>query len=350
MTIVYFVIAVLALAGAGALLWLDHQRSSVARHQRAVWGDQHEFKFRESDTKLRKVFHRATMNVPDHVEVQDVAFGHYSGAEAAVFDLVDTATVVAVRRSVASSVVVDLRHEDVLAPAEEDVELLGAMGPRVMFSNNLDVARRVCDRRMVALANTTPSYIEVLWNEGNWVLGSMPLTTDTDHLDTGLEVVRRFADLLRVLPPVNDPQDAPDPRDPHGPTRAELADEKTENMRDKQRRARIAAAGNAPDDEPAPPAPTRAWSAVPDSAPPSSPQPSSPQPGPPSTGGRRMQPMPVRRPSQPPTKAPGGPRPPADPGEGTATPPPAGGRPARPYDMPPGTNAPTDRPNRHRRN
>ncbi|NED61357.1 hypothetical protein G3I15_10530, partial [Streptomyces sp. SID10244] len=121
------------------------------------------------------------------------AFGHYSGAEAAVFDLVDTATVVAVRRAVASAVVVDLRHEDVLAPAEEDVELLGAMGPRVMFSNNLDVARRVCDRRMVALANTTPSYIEVLWNEGNWVLGSMPLTTDTDHLDTGLEVVRRFA-------------------------------------------------------------------------------------------------------------------------------------------------------------
>ena len=44
-----------------------------------------------------------------------------------------TATVIAVRRSSPSPVVVDLRHEDVLAPAEEDVELLGAMGPRVMF-------------------------------------------------------------------------------------------------------------------------------------------------------------------------------------------------------------------------
>ncbi|MGV9825707.1 MULTISPECIES: hypothetical protein [unclassified Gordonia (in: high G+C Gram-positive bacteria)] len=237
MTIVYFVIAALALAGAVALLWLDRKRSSEQRHQRAVWGDTHDFKFRSSDTKLRKAFHRATMNVPESVEARDVAYGHFGGAEAVVFDLAETGTVIAVRRSSPSKVIVDLRHEDVLAPAEDDVELLGAMGPRVMFSNNLDVARRVCDRRMVALANNAPAYIEVLWNEGNWALGSMPLTEDPTELDTGLEVVRRFADLLRVLPPVRDPQDSPDPRDPHGPIRAELADEKTESMRDKNRRA-----------------------------------------------------------------------------------------------------------------
>ena len=47
------------------------------------------------------------------------------------------------------------------------------MGQRVMFSNNLDVARRVCDRRMVVLANTAPTYVEVLWNEGRWALGSL---------------------------------------------------------------------------------------------------------------------------------------------------------------------------------
>ncbi|MFW0797288.1 hypothetical protein AAFP30_26020 [Gordonia sp. CPCC 205515] len=301
MTIVYFVIAVLALIGAGVLLWLDRQRSSVARHQRAVWGDQHEFKFRESDTKLRKVFHRATMNLPETATVQDVAFGHYGGAEAVVFDVAETATVVAVRRSTTSRVVVDLRHEDVLAPAEEDVELLGAMGPRVMFSNNLEVARRVCDRRMVTLANTAPSYIEVLWNEGNWAVGSMPLTKDNEHLDTGLEVVRRFADLLRVLPPVTDPQDAPDPRDPHGPTRAEFADEKTDHMRDAERRARIEAGEQAwsPAPDVAPQAPDAARPA-PDTAPPVTPsRPAAPSTGaepagPPPTTGRRMQPMPVQ--------------------------------------------------------
>lgn len=236
MTTVYFVIAALALAGAGVLLWLDRSRSEQVHHQRAVWGETHSFQFRESDSKLRTAFHRAAMDVPDHVQVRDVAYGIYEGAEAVVFDLAETATVVAVRRPAASSVTVDLRYEDVLAPAEEDVDLLGAMGSRVMFASNLDAARRICDRRMVGLATSAPDYLEILWNEGNWALGSMPLTADPERLDLALDTVRRFADLLRVLPPAVDPQDAPDPRDPHGPIREELADKKTESLRDKARR------------------------------------------------------------------------------------------------------------------
>ncbi|GEE00050.1 hypothetical protein nbrc107696_04960 [Gordonia spumicola] len=242
MTIVYFVIAALALAGAAVLLWLDRNRSEQVHHQRAVWGQTHSFKFRDSDSKLRTVFQRAAMDAPEHVLVRDVAYGVYEGAEAVVFDLEETATVIAVRRPAASSVTVDLRYEDVLAPAEDDVDLLGAMGSRVMFASNLDAARRICDRRMVTLATEAPAYIEVLWNEGNWVLGSMPVTADDSRLDVALDTVRRFADLLRVLPPAIDPQDAPDPRDPHGPAREELADEKTESMRDKERRRRIEAA------------------------------------------------------------------------------------------------------------
>lgn len=242
MTIVYFVIAALALAGAVVLLWLDRNRSEQVHHQRAVWGETHSFKFRDSDSKLRTVFKRAAMDAPEHVEVRDVAYGVYQGAEAVVFDLEETATVVAVRRPAASAVTVDLRYEDVLAPAEDDVDLLGAMGSRVMFASNLDAARRICDRRMVTLATEAPDYLEILWNEGNWVLGSMPITTDDERLDVALDSVRRFADLLRVLPPAVDPQDAPDPRDPHGPIREELADEKTESLRDKERRRRAEAA------------------------------------------------------------------------------------------------------------
>lgn len=249
MTIVYFVIAALALAGAAVLLWLDRNRSEQVHHQRAVWGETHSFKFRDSDSKLRTVFKRASMDAPDHVQVRDVAYGVYEGAEAVVFDLEETATVVAVRRPAASSVTVDLRYEDVLAPAEDDVDLLGAMGSRVMFASNLDAARRVCDRRMVTLATEAPDYLEILWNEGNWVLGSMPVTTDDERLDVALDSVRRFADLLRVLPPAVDPQDSPDPRDPHGPIREELADEKTESLRDKERRRRAEAAEAARTDD-----------------------------------------------------------------------------------------------------
>ncbi len=319
MTIVYFLIAALAIAGAVVLLWLDRQRSTEKRHHRAVWGDRHGFAFRESDTKLRRVFRRAAMDVPDHVEVRDVAYGTYEDAEAVVFDLVDTATIVAVRRSAPSPVIVDLRHEDTLAPAEDDVELLGAMGPRVMFSNDLDVARRVCDRRMIALATSAPDYVEVMWTEGKWVIGSMPLTADDTKLDAALDVMRRFADLLRVLPPARDPQGSPDPRDPHGPTRAELADEKTENMRDKKRgealRREPAGTGAIPiqafDDAESP---TTVWSPEPSSTPgrpaprraPASPLERGARPAPrvpnTDTSGRRMGPMPVQRPSDHPRR------------------------------------------------
>lgn len=310
-SIVYFLIAILALAGAGLLLWLDRQRSSVARANREVWAEAQGFDYRESDTKLRRVFRRAAMDVPDHVEVRDVAFGDYDGAEAVVFDLTETATIVAVRRKAASQVIVDLRHEDVLAPAETDVELLGAMGPRVMFSNNLEVARRVCDRRMIALANAAPPYVEVLWTEGKWALGSMPLTNDAKRLDAALDVVRRFADLLRVLPPSVDPQDAPDPRDPHGPTNAELADEKTENMRDKRRREALEQSeydpfGRTP---PGPPAPSRR----------SSPRPPAPQQQgvvPPSVQPPSVQSPSVQSPSAqpPPIQSPPAQSPPTQPG------------------------------------
>ncbi|WFN92378.1 hypothetical protein [Gordonia sihwensis] len=252
MAIVYFVIAVLALLGAGALLWLDRNRSQQVHHQRAVWGETHSFKFRETDSKLRTVFHRAAMDVPEHVRVRDVAYGVYEGAEAVVFDLEDTSTIVAVRRPAASAVTVDLRYEDVLAPAEDDVDLLGAMGSRVMFASNLDAARRICDRRMVTLATDTPAYVEILWNEGNWALGAMPVTVEDERLDVALDAVRRFADLLRVLPPAVVPQDAPDPRDPHGPTNEELADEKTESLRDKERRRRMEASASQPAPRPEP--------------------------------------------------------------------------------------------------
>lgn len=236
MTIVYFLIAALALIGAGVLLWLDRTRSEQVHHQRAVWGQTHSFKFRDSDSKLRTAFHRAAMDVPEHIEVRDVAYGVYEGAETVVFDLTETATVIAVRRPAASSVTVDLRYEDVLAPAEDDVDLLGAMGSRVMFASNLDAARRICDRRMVTLATSAPDYLQILWNEGNWALGSMPLTADPERLDVALDTVRRFADLLRVLPPAVGPQGAPDPRDPHSPTPEGFAEKKTDSLRDEARR------------------------------------------------------------------------------------------------------------------
>jgi hypothetical protein len=72
----------------------------------------------------------------------------------------------------------------------------------MMYSNNLDAARRACDRRMVTFAHTAPECAEILWNEQNWTLAAMPISSTRAQWDEGLRAVRQFNDLLRVLPPV----------------------------------------------------------------------------------------------------------------------------------------------------
>ncbi|MGZ8177247.1 hypothetical protein ACXVUM_04885 [Williamsia sp. SKLECPSW1] len=326
MTAVYFVIAALAAIGAAALLWLDRRRIATTRRERAVWGDGHGFRYvaaegdgGESEPPVRELLHRATMDLPADAEIRDLTHGRHYGETAVVFDVVDVGTVVAVRRSSESSVVIDVRQEKVLAPAEDDVELLGAMGRRVMFSTHLDIARRVCDRRMVALATNAPDYIEVLWNEGRWSAASMPLTNDPERLDTALETVRRFTDLLRVLPPSSELGPRPDPRDPTAPSgrgRRGLAEPKTESItRDQLQNSRAGAPTREPEpsgpravaparDVPPPRAPRPGRPAGPESGPrpvgpDSGPRPVGPDSGPrPVEDGaprRGVQPMPVRR-------------------------------------------------------
>jgi hypothetical protein len=55
---------------------------------------------------------------------------------------------------------------------------------------------------MVTFAHTAPDCAEIMWNEQNWTLVSMPITSTRAQWDEGLRTVRQFNDLLRVLPPV----------------------------------------------------------------------------------------------------------------------------------------------------
>ena len=72
----------------------------------------------------------------------------------------------------------------------------------MVYSNNLDAARRACDRRMVTFAHTAPDCAEIMWNEQNWALLAMPISSTRAEWDEGLRTVRQFSDLLRVLPPI----------------------------------------------------------------------------------------------------------------------------------------------------
>ena len=141
------------------------------------------------------------MSTVGDVTARNVVLGQIRGEAVFIFDLDDVATVIALHRKVGTNVVVDLRLKGIKEPRENDIWLLGAIGPRMVYSTNLDAARRACDRRMVTFAHTAPDCAEIMWNEENWTLVSMPISSTRAQWDEGLRTVRQFNDLLRVLPP-----------------------------------------------------------------------------------------------------------------------------------------------------
>jgi hypothetical protein len=142
------------------------------------------------------------MSTVGEASARNVVLGQIRGEAVYVFDVEDVATVIALHRKIGTNIVLDLRLKGIKEPRESDVWLLGAIGPRMMYSNNLDAARRACDRRMVTFAHTAPDCAEIMWNEQNWTLLAMPISSTRAEWDEGLRAVRQFNDLLRVLPPI----------------------------------------------------------------------------------------------------------------------------------------------------
>jgi hypothetical protein len=198
----WFTLSALCFVGAAVLLYVDIDRRRGRSRRRKSWARSHGFDFERESTDILKRWKRG--DVPAH----NVVLGQIRGEAVYIFDLEEVATVIALHRKVGTNVVVDLRLKGLKEPRESDIWLLGAIGPRMVYSTNLDAARRACDRRMVTFAHTAPDCAEIMWNEQNWTLVAMPVSSTRAQWDEGLRSVRQFNDLLRVLPPV--PQETPE--------------------------------------------------------------------------------------------------------------------------------------------
>jgi hypothetical protein len=198
----WFTLSALCFVGAGVLLYVDIDRRRGLGRRRKSWAKSHGFDYEHESGDLIKRWKRGVMSTVGDVSAKNVVLGQIRGEAVFIFDLEDVATVIALHRKVGTNVVVDLRLKGIKEPRENDIWLLGAIGPRMVYSTNLDAARRACDRRMVTFAHTAPDCAEIMWNEQNWTLVSMPVTSTRAQWDEGLRTVRQFNDLLRVLPPL----------------------------------------------------------------------------------------------------------------------------------------------------
>ena len=218
----WFTLSALCFVGAAVLLYVDIDRRRGRGRRRKSWARSHGFDYEQESTEILKRWKRGVMStVGSNIPARNVVLGQIRGEAVFIFDLEEVATVIALHRKVGTNVVVDVRLKGLKEPRENDIWLLGAIGPRMVYSTNLDAARRACDRRMVTFAHTAPDCAEIMWNEQNWTLVSMPIGSTRAQWDEGLRTVRQFNDLLRVLPPV--PQSTATAGAPQASTRRKAA-------------------------------------------------------------------------------------------------------------------------------
>jgi hypothetical protein len=199
----WFTLSALCFVGAAVLLYVDIDRRRGLGRRRKSWAKSHGFDYEQESPDILERWKRGVMSTVGDITAKNVVLGQIRGEAVFIFDLDDVATVIALHRKIGTNVVVDLRLKGIKEPRENDIWLLGSIGPRMVYSTNLDAARRACDRRMVTFAHTAPDCAEIMWNEQNWTLVSMPVTSTRAQWDEGLRTVRQFNDLLRVLPPLS---------------------------------------------------------------------------------------------------------------------------------------------------
>ncbi|MEU2036598.1 hypothetical protein [Nocardia amamiensis] len=206
MTAIWFGLAAIALVGAIVLLYFDRLQRQRTGHARQVWAKSQGYTYVSVEPALPSTWRRGAMAKLGYLSAVDVVSGIRKGEKFVLFDLEDAATLVAVRRQIGSDIDVDMRLKTAAPPKDHDLELLGAIGGRVVFATNPEIARHAVDQRMVAFIENLSDTVQMLWSEGNWTLGMLSVGTSPKDWENGIDAVLRLSGLLHVLPPVSEPR------------------------------------------------------------------------------------------------------------------------------------------------
>nr|WP_228537185.1 hypothetical protein [Nocardia sp. XZ_19_231] len=212
MTAMWFGLAAIALVGAVVLLYFDRVQRQRTGHARQVWAKSQGYTYVSVEPALASTWRRGALAKLGYLSAVDVVSGIRKGEKFVLFDLEDAATLVAVRRQIGSEIDVDMRLKTAAPPKDHDLELLGAIGDRVVFATDPEIARHAVDQRMVGFIESLSDTVQMLWSEGNWTLGMLPVGSGSKDWETAIDVVLRLSGLLHVLPPVAEPNEFNRPR------------------------------------------------------------------------------------------------------------------------------------------
>ncbi|GAA5045219.1 hypothetical protein GCM10023318_09140 [Nocardia callitridis] len=213
----WFGLAAIALVGAIVLLYFDRIQRQRTGHARQVWAKAQGYTYVSVEPALPATWRRGALAKLGYLSAVDVVSGIRKGEKFVLFDLEDSATLVAVRRQIGSDIDIDMRLKTAAPPKDHDLELLGAIGDRVVFATNPEIARHAVDQRMVAFIEMLSDSVQMLWSEGNWTLGMLSVGTSSREWEAAIDAVLRLSGLLHVLPPVSEPRFGNDGHDPGRP-------------------------------------------------------------------------------------------------------------------------------------
>lgn len=230
----WFVIAAVAALVGGALLLIDHGRSTAHTRERRRWAALRGWQFADADPVLPDRWRHGALARGESGTARSLVTGSLFTAAGRrlvhVFDLEQggrvEAVVVAVHRRMPQQVVLELWLPTVEFPTDAGLDLVGPVGERYAFTNEVTKARPLITPELAGLADDVGADVPVAWIEDAWVAAAVAVAASPARLERLLRLLGDLADLVdgvrsdgaagRKVPDIEpddiDPQDV-DPQD-----------------------------------------------------------------------------------------------------------------------------------------
>jgi hypothetical protein len=229
MSATLIVVGILVLAAGAVVLVVDARRRAARRRARQAWAGHHSARYAEADPVLTGQWRYGVFTRGGSGRARELVSHEHEGSRLYLFDLERgggvVSTVLALQRPTTSDTVLELRLGSSAASPESagaesketgsaetgaaevgreaGMDLLGPVGDRYAFTNDLESARRAVDQRLVLVGDATGDDVSVLWAEGSWALAALDVNAGPQRWDEVAAILGRFADLMRLLPPVH---------------------------------------------------------------------------------------------------------------------------------------------------
>lgn len=171
---------------------------SALRKARRAWADAVHASYQKADGVLAQTWEGLPIATGE--TARDVVSGQVNGMEFHLLSLGDAA-LMAVRRSLASEVMLEARRITSEVEAPSELGLVGESKGFQLWSNNPQAVQRACDVRMKEAMKRLPASVQRVWFTSDWVLGQLARSADSRCWDALLPILVTLAEASMVFPP-----------------------------------------------------------------------------------------------------------------------------------------------------